>query len=204
MLRVPLPLGEHAGPCCTPLRTLCLPCSGRGLGSVPCCTSRGYTCPVILPLAVGVSLGTAATPIKPCSAPSSLVETDRQNAAAAQCQGAEHQAAPSRQGGPCRRECQPRQGESQTREGGAAPVGQMAPHLLTASIVGGECSGQEVAILAPGWAQEEVSVWGHHQCECCCGVGALVPPMAVGLAIPSGSRRRGLPAGHTSLPHAPF
>lgn len=88
--------------------------------------------------------------------------------------------------------------------GGGAPVGQMAPHLLTASIAGGERSGQEVAILAPGWAQEEVSVWGHHQRECCCGVGALVPPMAVGLGIPSGSGRRGLPTGHTSLPHAPF
>lgn len=41
-------------------------------------------------------------------------------------------------------------------------------HLLTASIAGGELSCQEVIVLTPGWAQEEISIRRHHQCECFC------------------------------------
>lgn len=51
---------------------------------------------------------------------------------------------------------------------GGAPVGQ-DHHLLTASIAGRELSCQEVFIITPGWAQEEISIRRYHQRECFCG-----------------------------------
>lgn len=49
-------------------------------------------------------------------------------------------------------------------------------HLLTASIAGGELSCQAVFVLTPGWAQEEISIWRHHQCECFCEGGGFGAP----------------------------
>lgn len=51
--------------------------------------------------------GRAAAPVTSCFAPSLLTETKGEDATATQCQDADHQAAPSRQGGPCYRECRP-------------------------------------------------------------------------------------------------
>lgn len=50
--------------------------------------------------------------------------------------------------------------------------------FLMASITGGELSSQEVTFLTTGWAQEEVCIWGHHQCEFCVGrfLGASYEP----------------------------
>lgn len=75
--------------------------------------------------------------------------------------------------------------------------------LLTPSIAGGELSCQEVFILTPGQAQEEISVRRHHQCEYFCEDGGSCPccelPMAGGAYPMPIRKRRGLPAGHILL-----
>lgn len=48
---------------------------------------------------------------------------------------------------------------------GGLPMGCPRPRI-TGCVAGGGLPGQALPILAPGGAQEEVSVWGHHQREC--------------------------------------
>jgi len=91
-------------------------------------------------------------------------------------------------------------------------VGQLAPRLLIASVAGGELSGQEVSILTPGWAQEEVGVWGHHQRECFCESGGFSAacdtapphPVGVGLGILSSMQSRGSPMPCQQEERSPF
>lgn len=55
---------------------------------------------------------------------------------------------------------------------------------VTGCVAGGGLPGQALPILAPGRAQEEVSVWGHHQRECAAVLPAPPPRATISLTVP--------------------
>lgn len=158
----PMPLARPAPSLALSQATMRLPCSGRGLESVPAALlPRRDECPVVLPLALeSVSGGRQL----PASSPALLPAcSQRQREKMPLPRNAKMLSTKqSRAGkvGPAAANPNPEKVSPNPGKGcGRAPVRQLAPHLQTVSIAGGELSGQEISILTPGWAQEEVGVW---------------------------------------------
>lgn len=88
--------------------------------------------------------------------------------------------------GPATENVDPEKVSTEPRGGlSGGSCGAAEHHLLTASIAGGELPCQEVFVLTPGRAQEEISLWRPHQCECFCeGGGSGVPCELPVLGIP--------------------
>lgn len=91
-----------------PWGTACLPCSGKG-PVLLCQLPGGTDAPLLCPRLGGWPWRQAnSSPITSGFVVSSLsTETKGEDATATQCQGADHQTVPSRQGRPCCRECRP-------------------------------------------------------------------------------------------------